>query len=750
MEMNSEISVTDHSIPLYFNRELSWLEFNARVLGEAVDEATPLLERVKFLSIFASNLDEFFMVRVAGKKRAAKEGLTTSDSPDQIPSHDILTAIRQKCIELVNEHYQNYSLSILPRLREFGIYIKSLDELTEAQKNSLADYFTESVFPVLTPLAVDPAHPFPFLANLRLYLLVTFSNQAQDSDQPAISFVEIPSVLPRLIPIPNENNQFLFLEELISHYLPRLFFGLEIENIYQVRVTRDLDFTLLENEVVDLLQSIQNKVRAREQAQIVRLEVSDDLPRNIEEYLTQSLGIQSEDVFRLSGPLALNHLMSLYQLPLDHLKYEPFNPRLPQPLSGSRSIFSIIQQEDLLIHHPYESFYTVIELLNAAANDKKVIAIKQTLYRISGENSPIIDALIQAAENGKQVTVVLELKARFDEKNNIIWARRMERSGVNVVYGFVGLKTHAKIALIIRREESKLRRYLHLSTGNYNWSTARTYCDIGFMTADPELCEDVSELFNLLTGFNLLSEQRLFDNPSLPKFRKITISPLNLREKFIKLIDREISWSMQGHRGRIIAKMNALVDKKLIDKLYEASQAGVEIDLIVRGICCLKPGLPGISENIRVRSIVDRFLEHSRIYFFGNGENPAKVFLSSADWMPRNMDRRIEVLYPIESEQLKLRIRDEILQTYLDDNEKAKLLTSDGQYIPVTDGAQEQNVRAQKKFIEIARQQGLKSLPYEKAVRHNPKLAGRPILRGNWPKKVLKLSRHNKKDPQNR
>ncbi|MFW7378113.1 MAG: polyphosphate kinase 1 [Oligoflexus sp.] len=752
MDATPPIRATDNKTLPYLNRELSWLEFNSRVLNEALDESTPILERVRFMSIFASNLDEFYMVRVAGKKRASREGLATSDSPDQSPSHEILSSIRQRCADLVQSQYQNYSHSLLPRLQEHGIEIKRLSELSVDQQKQLAEYFTESIFPVLTPLAVDPAHPFPFLANLRSYLLVTFTNPKVSGEQLAVSFVEIPAVLPRLIKVENQENrhQFLFLEDLIIHHLPRLFFGLEIATVYHIRVTRDLDFTLLENEVVDLLQSVQNKVRAREQAQIIRLEVSDDLPKQLEEYLHQTLCISGEDVFRYPGPLALNDLVILCQLPLDHLKYEPFNPRLPQPLSGSRSIFSIIQQEDLLIHHPYESFYTVIELLNAAANDPKVIAIKQTLYRVSGENSPIIDALIQAAENGKQVTVVLELKARFDEKNNITWARRMERSGVNVVYGFVGLKTHAKITLIIRREDSKVRRYLHLSTGNYNWATARSYCDVGFMTADPSLCDDVSELFNLLTGFNLLSEQRIFDNPSLPKFRKIKISPLNLREHILDLIDREINCCNEGKRGLIIAKMNALVDKKIIDKLYEASQAGVTIELIIRGICCLRPQVPGLSENIRVRSLIDRFLEHSRIIYFANGEQSPEVYLSSADWMPRNMDRRIEIFFPIESENLRQRLVDEILQTYLDDNQKAQFLTQEGQYVPIRPAPDAQEVRAQKKFIELARQKGLKSLPYEKAVRHNPKLTGRPVIKGAWPKKVLKLSRTQKKDPKNR
>jgi polyphosphate kinase len=754
-KLNSPLAhSTDQS--RYFNRELSWLEFNARVLEEAKLPSTPLLERVRFMSIFASNLDEFFMVRVAGKRRTVREGLTTSDSPDRTPGNEVIAAIQKRSSELQKDLYDNWQNTLVPALSQHNIGFKRFGELTKSQQTDLNRYFTDEIFPVLTPLGVDPAHPFPFLVNLRLYLLVTFKATSTNSDQPAVSFVEVPTVVPRLTRIKQTDSKeyaFLFLEELIQQNLPDLFFGLEIENVYQVRVTRDLDFTLLENEVVDLLKSIQNNIKAREQAPVIRLEVSHDLPDHLRDFLANELMIDTNDIYRCPGPLALDDLKQLCDLPLETLKFEPFNPRLPPDLRGNRSIFSILQDDNLLLHHPYESFYTVIEFLSAAANDPRVVAIKQTLYRVSGAHSPIVDALILAAENGKQVTVVVELKARFDEKNNITWARRMERSGINVVYGFVGLKTHAKIALVVRREDTGVKRYFHLSTGNYNWVTAKLYEDIGFMSSDDELGQDISELFNLLTGFNLFSEERIFHGAALPKFRKIFISPLNLRDSLLGLIQREIDHARQGVPGRIIAKMNSLVDKTLIDKLYEASQVGVEIELLVRGICCLRPQVPGMSDHIRVRSIVDRFLEHSRIYYFENNGHP-ETFLSSADWMPRNLDRRIEIMFPLTDAATQHRLLHDILETYLEDNVKTRILTAEGQneYLTPTD-PDVPMVRAQQRFIEIARQQGLKSLPYEKAVRHNPKLLGRPILKPNWPGKTLqeketkqkkKGSRHQK------
>lgn len=714
---------------LYFNREISWLEFNSRVLQEACEPLTPCLERLKFLSIFSSNLDEFFMVRVAGIKRARQESLTTSDSPDRKLSADLLQEVRQKCIRLQEACYREFNTKLKVALEESHIEIVSYNCLSEIERRKLSQIFDDTIFPILTPLAVDPAHPFPFLSNLRVYLAIQFKGAPSRHEQPLIGFVEIPKVLPRLLEVSRNTSEFrfIFLEELIIHHLSRLFFGLEVDSVHLIRVTRDLDFTLLENEVTDLLQSVENKIRAREQAAAIRLEYSKDLPQQTLTYLMSCLNVEAEDLYECPGPLALSELMSLHSLPLDALKYEPFNPRLPRPLSGARSIFSILREQDLLIHHPYDSFYTVVELLNAAAIDPQVVAIKQTLYRVSGKNSPILDALIQAAENGKQVTVVVELKARFDEENNITWARRMERSGVKVVYGFVGLKTHAKLALIIRREEKKLRRYLHLSTGNYNWSTARSYCDIGLMSCDEDLCDDTNDLFNLLTGFNLLSDPHLVSGHVLPKFKSIAISPLNLRTRLLELIQREISVAQAGGEGLIVAKMNALVDKTIIDKLYEASQKGVEIELIVRGICCLRPGVAGLSEKIRVRSIVDRFLEHSRFFYFNNNGSE-EFYLSSADWMPRNMDRRIEILFPVKSPDLKKRLSEEIMDTYLLDNEKVRFLNSDGSYVKVTD-KQSSPIRAQSRFIEIARQRGVKSLPYEKAVRHNPELKSRPLAR---------------------
>jgi len=733
----------------YFNRDLSWLEFNTRVLEEAASPETPLLERLKFLAIFTSNLDEFFMVRVAGVKKMVEEDLELSDSPDSMTGDEVLRSIRERVTALVQKKYRILHDEILPALREHGVELLQAKDLSDAQRQHLEEHFKANVMPVLTPLAVDAAHPFPFLTNLALYLVVRFRDHSgrdthgeERPDVPQVGLVEVPSVLPRLIQVPTAPGvreglkQYILLEDLVARHLGLLFHGFEIADVSQIRVTRNLDYNLLENEVVDLLKSVQREVTNREHQEAVRLDVTDGLPPKILAMLKRELRLTDQDIFVKPTPINPAGLMGLYGLPLANLKDPPFNPRLPSQMAGREDIFSLISEEDILLHHPFDTFYPTIEFLQLAAHDPNVLAIKQTLYRTSGD-SPIIDALITAAENGKQVTAVVELKARFDEKNNISWARRLERAGVNVVFGFVGLKTHGKVILVVRREGNALVRYVNLATGNYNSNTAKLYTDLSFFTVDPDIGADVAAMFNLLTGFNILSgESRLRRKASAPQFKKIALGPLNLRSRIMELIQREITERKRGGKGVIIAKMNALVDKEVIDKLYEASQAGVEVKLIVRGICCLKPGVPGLSEHIQVISVVDRFLEHSRIYFFHAGGN-REVYLSSADWMPRNLDRRIEVMFPITDTDLRDGVVNLILSTYLVDNVKARVLHPDGSYTKRSPQGGEPLVRSQTRLIEIARSRGVKSLPYDEAIRHDAvkERGQRPLARASRKKK---------------
>lgn len=720
----------------YFDRDLSWLEFNERVLSEAETADTPLLEKLKFLAIFSSNLDEFFMVRVAGLKKMVEEDFQTAEPTDELSGEETLAAIRRRVIDLVERKYRCLSGVVLPGLRDQNVQIVSMGSLDPAQREFMQGYFAREVFPVLTPMAVDPAHPFPFLTNLALYLLVQFRpvNAEAVFDTPAIGLVEIPSVLPRLIPVQppvDGKRSYVLLEELVAENLGALFMGFEISASCTMRVTRNLDYTLLENEVVDLLKSVQREVTSREHQEAVRLDYAGDLPENVLGLLKRELRLSPADIYQKPAPLMLQGLMALYHLPLPHLKDPPFNPRLPKQMESRDDIFSLIAEEDLLLHHPYDSFYPTIEFLQQAAHDPNVLAIKQTLYRTSGD-SPIIDALIRAAENGKQVTAVVELKARFDEKNNITWARRLERAGVNVVFGFVGLKTHCKLILVVRRESGRLVRYVNLSTGNYNSNTAKLYTDISYFTANEGIGEDVSTIFNLLTGFNILSgESKLRRRTQMPAFKKIAIAPIALRTKIIDLIQREINEAKKGGKAEIIAKMNALVDKEIIDKLYEASQAGVDIKLIVRGICCLRPGIPGLSDRIQVVSVVDRFLEHSRVYFF-HAAGAREVYLSSADWMRRNMDRRIEVLFPVEDSDYREALINNVLALYLADNVKARILQPDGTYKKLSPSDGEPPLRCQIGFIEMARLQGIKSLPYDEAMRHDSikQKGSRPVAKG--------------------
>ena len=718
----------------FLNRELSWLEFNNRVLDQALTPSTPLLEKLKFLSIVGSNLDEFFMVRVAGLKKMIQEDIPSPDYPDRPDMRALNHEIRLKAAAMVDKQYSCLKDTVIPGLKQEGVRLLDWSELNETQRGALGRYFDEEVFPVLTPLAFDPAHPFPFLSNLSLYLVAVFKRHGGPAKAKSLplGFVEIPSILPRLIPVPDKDSKFAFvlLGDLIAANLKTLFLGFEIEQTTVVRVTRNLDYTLLENEVVDLLKTIQSELVNRSHQEAVRLEAAKGTPEPLLQLLKSSLWLEDDDVYLVDHPLNVRGLMALYDLPLEQLKEPTFNPRIPNRMESNADIFALISAGDFLVHHPYESFYAVTEFLNSAASDPAVYAIKQTLYRTSGD-SPIIDALIAAAEQGKQVTAVLELKARFDEKNNIVWARRMERAGVNVVFGFVGLKTHAKVTMIVRHERDKLVRYVHLSTGNYNTNTAKFYTDIGVFTKNPEIGAEVSALFNLLTGFNVLTgDIKRREKVQLPTFKHLAIAPIDMRTKIAGFIEREIELHKKSGGGHIIAKMNSLVDKKIIELLYAASQVGVKVQLIIRGMCCLRPGVSGMSENIEVISIVDRFLEHSRVFYFNAG-GAKQVFLSSADWMPRNLDRRIEILFPVLDEDLRKRVINQILAISLADNTNTYVLQSDGSYVRKRSTSKEPAFRSQQRFIEEVREGGIKSIPYDKAVRHDPTRSRgkRPVAR---------------------
>lgn len=724
----------------YLNKELSWLEFNARVLDEALTPSVPIAERLKFLSIFTSNFDEFVMVRVAGLKKMEQEGIRASDSPDAMEVQQVLATIRQRSQELVHAQYQCLKQDVLPGLAALDLAILRIDQLSPAQRAEVDAFFELEVSPVLTPLGVDPAHPFPFLANQSVYLVVVPKQVLSlPEGEMGIGFVEVPSVLPRLVAVTADRpgkHVFVLLEDLIAAHLQSLFFGFQVEVSYPIRVLRNLDYSLLENTVVDLLKAVQREVFNREMQEIVRVEVDEAMPEQLVSYLRQRLSVTDTEIYRVPRPLHLPGLMALYAGAPEVAKDPAFNPRLPKALASADDIFSVISKQDLLVHHPYESFYAVTEFLASAALDPHVLAIKQTLYRSAGD-SPIIDALIAAAENGKKVTAVVELKARFDERNNISWARRLERAGVNVVFGFVGLKTHCKMTLVVRRERNKLIRYVHLSTGNYNSSTAKLYTDVGLFTVHPGIGQDVSTIFNLITGFDVItSSNRIPDEAIVNKLAKLAVSPINVRATIIKAIKQECEFAKKNGTGFIRAKMNALVDKDIIDALYDASRAGVRVELIVRGICCLIPGVPGLSDNIEIISIIDRFLEHSRIWHFqAGGEH--KVFISSADWMPRNMDRRIEIVIPIENQLVKSRLIEEVLATSWADRAKARVLTASGSYQRRQLEAGKEPLRSQQRFIDIAREGGIQSIPYDIAIRHQPSSKGqRPIAKKKERKKA--------------
>ncbi len=712
---------TDFRHPsLYVNRELSWLEFNRRVLEEAQDPLTPALEKLKFASIFSSNLDEYFMVRVGGLYQILKSDLKHMD-PSGRTLHQELDDISAKARELVDEQYRCVMKEILPQLeKEAGMYIHRLEELDADEQNRLSVYFEEQVFPILTPFAVDAGHPFPFLGNLRLNIMAVFKEPNGAKIIKAYAFVEVPSVISRLIPVQvkeMKGHHFVLMEALICRHIQRLFPGMVITHTITLRVTRSHDYDLHDDEVVDLVQAIEAELRDLAKQVVVRIEIEPGVPKKIVHLLSQQLRIDHRFIYEINGPLNICDLLALYDLPVDtSLKDPPFNPRIPRRLAEGKDIFTVIREGDILLHHPYDSFAVVMDFINSAADDPDVLAIKQTLYRI-GKDSPVIAALRRAAERGKRVTAVIELKARFDEEYNIDWSRQMQESGVNAVFGFVRWKTHCKATLVVRREGKHLRRYVHVSSGNYNTVTAKLYTDVGLLTCDPDFGNDVSSLFNVLTGFNSWTGGEMFTRETVSSlFRKFMLSPVTTQETILGLICREMKKSTPKSPGRIIAKMNALIDRETIRKLYEASCAGVQIDLIVRGICCLRPGIPGVSENIRVISILDRFLEHSRMYYFHNGGSP-EIYSGSADWMPRNFNKRAEILYPINDSDLKSRIMNEILLTYLNDDVKARLMQPDGSYVRRRPKDGERPIRSQSDLIAIARQGGLKSPPYEESVK---------------------------------
>ncbi len=686
----------------FINRELSWLEFNARVLEEAEDASNPLLERVKFLSIFSSNLDEFFMVRVAGlREQAFGDGAPQDYTPDGLRAVTQLQRVAPRTQELVSAQYRCWNESVLPQLADEGIRILSHSELNHEQRASLDQFFRTRVFPILTPMAIDPSHPSPHFHNRQLYLGAMLKRKRGLGPQQLFAVVQLPPVLARFIALdPAEEQKFILLEEAVAARLPELFGGFDTLHWMTFRITRDSDIELLEQESDDMLRLIEERLKARQRGDAVRLEVNtganEELVQKIvaEESLREA-GENAPDgyseVYRLAGPLDLTGLMELYGVPnRDYLRSPSFTPRTPRGLRSRRGedLFSAIAQHDVLLHHPYDSFDPVVEFVSAAAKDPKVLAIKQTLYRITAD-SPITRALMQAAENGKHVTALVELKARFDEERNVGWARQMERSGVHVVFGFLDLKTHCKVSLVVRQEGSSLRRYVHLGTGNYNQITALQYTDLGMFTADEDFGDDASALFNLLTGYSQ-------GHP----WRKLVVAPEHLHTRTIDLIEEQAQRAREGRPSRIFAKLNALVDYRVIEALYRASQAGVPIELLVRGVCCLRPGMPGISENIRVTSIVDRFLEHSRVYVF-SPDDEAKVFLSSADWMPRNFHRRVEVMFPVEAPELRQRILKEIIPTYLSDNTRSRILLPDGRYQRLHPAEDEEPHRSQEEFIEL-------------------------------------------------
>jgi len=681
----------------YINRELSWLQFNQHVLHEALDDGKPLLERAKFVSIFASNLDEFYMIRVSGLRRQLAGGVLEGPADGMTPAEQ-LAAIRTQVTPMLDALTSCWSDDIRPQLAEAGVRVVQHDDLKKKKRKALRRFFEEQIFPVLTPLAFDPGHPFPHISNLSINLAVV----VRDPDNGELfARLKVPPSFDRLVRVPKQDDdelseglerddtvEFVWLEQIVAANLDLLFPGMEIVASYPFRITRDADVDIEEDEASDLLAAMVEVVGQRHFGSAVRLEVDERMPEEIRQILMSNLDIKPYQVFAGDAPLGLAALMEMHSVDRPDLKYPPFLPVIPAVVaSNEESIFSVLKEHDVLLHHPYDSFNPVVDFIGAAARDPDVLAIKQTLYRV-GRNSPIVEALMEARENGKQVSAMVELKARFDEENNIAWARSLERAGVHVVYGLLGLKIHCKLAMVVRREPQGIVRYVHLGTGNYNPVTARIYTDLGYFTTDPGIGADVSDLFNLLTGYSRKEN-----------YNKLLVAPVNLKRGILSRIRREIkAHEKNGGGGHIVAKLNALVDKATIRALYRASMAGVKVDLIVRGICCLRPGVPRVSENITVRSIVGRFLEHSRIYYFCNG-GESEVFVGSADWMPRNLEGRVEVIFPIENEPHKAAIFSEILQRQLADNTQTRILRPDGTYERLHPGPDEPARNCQAEFL---------------------------------------------------
>jgi polyphosphate kinase len=685
---------------LYINRELSLLAFQRRVLEEAQDDTHPLLERFRFLSILGSNLDEFFMVRVAGLKRQLESGAAPT-TPDGMTPAAQLAAIRAEVTNLLSISYNTLTQQLWPALKDEGIQVLKYGELNARQRAKAREYFIHTVFPVLTPLAFDPGRPFPHISNLSVNLAVLIRDK--DGNE-RFARIKVPDTLPQLVPLDrlaasggtgrraetSKARSFLWLEDLISANLQDLFPGMEVLDAHPFHVTRNAEMAIQELEAADLLETTEEGLRQRRFGDVVRLKVNYAMPVNILQILVNNLEIDLEEVYHVEGMLTLNRLKYIASIDRPDLKFTNFVPVVPSTLypDGKEfDLFSQIKQRDLLVHHPYDSFQPIIDFLRTAAKDPEVLAIKMTLYR-TGRNSPVVEALLEAMENGKQVAVLVELKARFDEESNIEWARALEAEGVHVVYGLLGLKVHCKVAMVVRREGDTIRRYVHLGTGNYNPLTAHFYTDLGLFTFDDEIGADVTDLFNYLTGYSAKTD-----------YRKLAIAPINLRQRLESLIKREIRHQQHGERGHIIFKMNALVDQQMIELLYQASREGVQVDLLVRGICCLRPGIPGVSENIRVFSILGRFLEHSRIYYFRDG-GKEEILLGSADMMPRNLDRRVEVLFPLEDPKLIRQVREEILHIYLSDRVKAREMKADGSYVRMNAKPSEKKVNAQSEFVD--------------------------------------------------
>ena len=695
--MVGKINISDAKY--YDNRELSWLKFEQRVLNEATNKELPILERLKFVSITSSNLDEFFMVRVASLKDMEHAGYTKPDIAGMTPTEQLI-AINEKTRELVDFQYNIFIKSLTPILKEKGIVIYDrYEDLNSDQLKFIDSFFMSQVYPVLTPMAFDASRPFPLIRNKSLNIAALIEKKkgvatpGQDSEDVEFATVQVPSVLPRFVslPSPNKNQEcYILLEQIIEHNMDKLFLNYNVVAASPYRIMRNADFSIDEEGAEDLLLEIEKQIKSRQWGEVIRLEVESSFNKKLLSILKKNLGVNETDIYKIKGPIDLTFLMKLYGIEgHDDLRSPVFKPQNNPRFTGTDKIFGEIKKGDILLHHPYESFDPVVDFIAQAAFDPQVLAIKQTLYRVSG-NSPIIASLAHAAENGKQVTVLVELKARFDEENNIIWAKKLEKAGCHVIYGLVGLKTHCKIALVVRREDDGIRRYVHLGTGNYNDSTAKLYTDCGMFTCNEAYGEDATAVFNMLSGYS---------EPA--SWNKLIMAPLWLRDSFLSLINREISHAKEGKQAVIIAKMNSLCDKNIIEKLYEASIAGVNIYLIVRGICCLRTGIKGVSENIHVYSIVGTYLEHARIfYFYNNGAE--EIFMGSADWMPRNLDRRVEIVFPVEDENLKLKVK-HILDVQLGDNLKAYEMTDDGTYAKIKPLRGKSKVGAQDTFCREAK-----------------------------------------------